>query len=143
MNRLAVVGSSVGGGVAHSTASRIPWQKRNQSSFSYKQKGGNFFANPFGIKQTVKKLQGKPKNNYTVSKRSKKQKGAGWFDSVSQGMFGIKQTRGRRKPKPAVIHSAARKQKGGLLGLGRLERWQKGRSKRQQNADAAWMRKNL
>jgi hypothetical protein len=46
------------------------------------------------------------------------QRGAGWFDNVSQGMFGIKRTRGKKKREPAVIHSSARSypQKGGFYG---------------------------
>ena len=148
MNRLTVVRSSVGvgGGVAHSKAGKIPWQKRIQ------QMGGNWFANPFHIKQAVKGLR--EKKTRKQLRAEKKQKGAGWFDSFSQGMFGTKMpTRGRGKRKPAVIHSAgrgksqdnyvAKKQKGGLLWLEDMEKWQKGRSKKQQNTDAAWMRKNL
>ena len=126
MNRLTVVRSSAGGGVAHSTASKIPWQKRNGAVI---QSGGSTWKY---FKRTGDMLTG----------RRKPQKG-GFWKSLERSMFGIKRTRGRRKPKPAVIHSAARKQKGGLLGLGRLERWQKGRSKEQRKKDAAWARKNL
>jgi hypothetical protein len=78
----------------------------------------------FGIKQTRrKKLTEKQRQKKLQEYRDyqkilhppRKQKGGGWFDGLSQGMFGIKQTRGKKKRKPAVIHSAATSypQKGG------------------------------
>ena len=42
-----------------------------------------------------------------IQSGSYKQKGGGWFDSMSEGMFGFKQTRGKKRKKPAA------KQKGG------------------------------
>jgi hypothetical protein len=90
-------------------------------------------------------------------------------------MFGVKQTRGKKKRKPAIIHSAARsypqkggggkyggfkgffenpfhvreklgkgkKQKGGILGLGKLEKWYGGKSKKEREEIDAWTAKNL
>jgi hypothetical protein len=89
MNRVQVVGAN-DGGVAYSRASVIPWKKRIDEGF-YKQRGGSWFD---GIKQTRGRFH--------------KQKGGSWFDGLSQGMFGIKQTRGKKKREPAVIHSAGR-----------------------------------
>jgi hypothetical protein len=105
-------------------------------------------------------------STYAVKRKKpvRKQKGAGWFDGLSQGMFGIKQTRGKKKRKPAVIHSATRsypqkggrlgasgpffkkmfskKQTGGILGLG-ISKWYGGKSKKQQRETDAWTAKNL
>ena len=149
----------------------------------------------FGIKQTRrKKLTEKQRqkklqkgggwfDGSVLTKKNKKffrkkQKGGGWFDGLSQGMFGVKQTRGKKKRKPAIIHSAARsypqkggggkyggfkgffenpfhvreklgvgnkgkKQKGGVLGLGKLEKWYGGKSKKEQEEIDAWTAKNL
>ena len=55
MNRLAVVGSSVGGGVAHSTASRIPWQKRIVGSAIQSGGGGGMLR--YGLKKKMLKNQ--------------------------------------------------------------------------------------
>jgi hypothetical protein len=91
-------------------------------------------------------------------------------------MFGIEQKRGKKKRKPAIIHSAGRasypqkggsgkfgmkgffenpfhvkeriknggkKQKGGMLGLGKLDKWYGGKSKKEQGEIDAWVAKNL
>ena len=163
MNRVAMVGSRSQGGVAHSAASRIPWQKRIEGPASgmlryglKNQKGGflkSLERSMFGVRRTKGKAKRPP------------QRGAGWFDGVAQGMFGVKQTRGKKKRKPAVIHSSARsypqkggrlsagmpffkkrfsrKQKGGLLGIGKLEKWYGGKSKKEQMEIDAWTAKNL
>jgi hypothetical protein len=120
------------------------------------QKGGflkSLERSMFGVRRTKGKAKRPP------------QRGAGWFDGVAQGMFGVKQTRGKKKRKPAVIHSSARsypqkggrlsagmpffkkrfsrKQKGGLLGIGKLEKWYGGKSKKEQMEIDAWTAKNL
>jgi hypothetical protein len=203
MNRVAMVGSRAQGGVAHSAASRIPWQKRIAGTAI--QSGGGFDFGPGGIwgapkqrgggrgvkkkmlknqrggwwsKETGEKLGFRQKGGFlkslersmfgvrrTKGKAKRPQRGAGWFDGVSQGMFGIKQTRGKKKREPAVIHSSARsypqkggrlgaggpffkkmfsrKQKGGLLGIGKLEKWYGGKSKKEQMEIDAWTAKNL
>ena len=158
MNRVQVVGAN-GAGVAYSRGSVIPWKKRIDEGF-YKQKGGGFDMGPGGIFGTPK------------------QRGGGWFDGLSQGMFGVKQTRGKKKRKPAIIHISAtsypqkggggkyggfkgffenpfhvreklgvgnkgKKQKGGVLGLGKLEKWYGGKSKKEQEEIDAWTAKNL
>ena len=92
MNRVQVVGAN-GGGVAYSRGSVIPWKKRIDEGF-YKQKGGGFDMGPGGIFGTPK------------------QRGGGWFDGLSQGMFGVKQTRGKKKRPP--LGAGKRKQKGGF-----------------------------
>jgi hypothetical protein len=204
MNRVHVEGAN-DGGVAYSKARVIPWKKRIDEGF-YKQRGGGF--NPsekrwrrndmtgnqrggswfdglsqgmFGIKQTrgrkTRQNYAVKQQNYAVKRKKpvRKQKGGSWFDGLSQGMFGIKQTRGKKKREPAVIHSAKRsypqkggrygfkgffenpfgvkeklgggkkgkKQKGGVLGLGKFEKWYGGKSKKQQGEIDAWAAKNL
>jgi hypothetical protein len=42
-----------------------------------------------------------------------KQRGGSWFDGLSQGMFGIKQTRGTRQNYAVKQKKPVRKQKGG------------------------------
>ena len=187
---MQVVGAN-GGGVAYSKASVIPWKKRIDEGF-YKQRGGSWFdglsQGMFGIKQTRRKKLTKKLGRRKPQKggfsrviarlergRKRPQKGGGWFDGLSQSMFGIKQTKGKKKRKPAVIHSAGRsypqkggrygfkgffenpfgvkeklgvgkkgkKQKGGVLGLGKLEKWYGGKSKKQQGEIDAWAAKNL
>jgi hypothetical protein len=190
MNRVAMVGSRAQGGVAHSAASRIPWQKRIEGTAI--QSGGGSGMLRYGLKkkmlknqrggwwskETGEKLGFRQKGGFlkslersmfgvrrTKGKAKRPQRGAGWFDGVSQGMFGIKQTRGKKKREPAVIHSSARsypqkggrlgaggpffkkmfsrKQKGGLLGIGKLEKWYGGKSKKEQMEIDAWTAKNL
>jgi hypothetical protein len=134
-----MVGSRAQGGVAHSAASRIPWQKRIAGTAI--QSGGGFDFGPGGIwgapkqrgggRGLKKKMLKNQKGGFLKSlersmfgvRRTKgkakrpPQRGAGWFDGVAQGMFGIKQTRGKKKREPAVIHSSARSypQKGGVI----------------------------
>ena len=74
---MQVVGAN-GGGVAYSKASVIPWKKRIDEGF-YKQKGGGFDMSPGGWFGTMGR-----------------QRGGSWFDGLSQGMFGIKQTRRKK-----------------------------------------------
>jgi hypothetical protein len=92
MNRVQVVGAN-GGGVAYSKASVIPWKKRIDEGF-YKQKGGGFDMSPGGWFGTM----GRQKGGFARLERGrrKKQKGGSWFDGLSQGMFGIKQTRRKK-----------------------------------------------
>ena len=209
MNRVQVVGAN-GGGVAYSKASVIPWKKRIDEGF-YKQKGGAVFFDGlsqgmFGIKQTrrkkltekqrQKKLQEyrdyqkilhpprKQKGGFSrvIARlergRKRSQKGGGWFGDKK--FFRKKQKGGGwfDGRKPAVIHSAAtsypqkggggkyggfkgffenpfhvreklgvgnkgKKQKGGVLGLGKFEKWYGGKSKKQQGEIDAWAAKNL
>jgi hypothetical protein len=88
MNRVQVVGGGHGG-VAYSKARVIPWKKRIEAE-TYKQRGGGFDFGPGGWFDTVGN-----------------QRGGGWFDGLSRSMFGIEQTRGKKRKKPV------RKQKGG------------------------------
>jgi hypothetical protein len=175
MNRVAVVGAR-SGGVAYSKERVIPWQKR----VAYKQKGGGFDMSPGGWFATKGRRQkggggtgyyGKRLGDMMTGRRKpqkggfsrviarmergrkRPQKGGGFFDDLGESMFGVKKRKGKRKRKPAVIHSAgrksysqkgvAKKQQGGLFGLGRLKKWQQGRSKEQRKKDDAWAKKNL
>jgi hypothetical protein len=228
MNRVQVVGAN-GGGVAYSRGRVIPWKKRIDAGFKQKGGGGDLFDDlsqgMFGIKQTKrKKLTGKQRQkklqeyrdyrknlhpprkqkggwfargftgfsgttrgknleieNRRLQKereRKRKQKGGDLFDDLSKGMFGIEQKRGKKKRKPAIIHISAtsypqkggggkyggfkgffenpfhvreklgvgnkgKKQKGGVLGLGKLEKWYGGKSKKEQEEIDAWTAKNL
>ena len=74
MNRVAVVGSSVGGGVAHSSASRIPWQKRIAGT-AIQSGGGGFDFGPGGIMGIPKQRGGGWREKYGLKKKLKNQKG--------------------------------------------------------------------
>ena len=139
MNRVAMVGSSAQGGVAHSAASRIPWQKRIEGTAI--QSGGDSGMLRYGLKKKMFKNQ---KGGSTwkyfkrtgdmVTGRRKPQKGGrkrpqkgGWWSketgekvgfrqkggflkSLERSMFGVRRTKGKGQ----------RPQKGGFWGA--LER---------------------
>jgi hypothetical protein len=130
-----------------------------------KQKGGSWFD--VERKKPVRKQNG---GTWFERFAGKKQKGGSWFDDLSQGMFGVKRSRRKRKRKPAVIHSEVRsqkgganpfkgffenpfhvreklgrgkKQKGGVLGLRSIEKWYgNNHSKKQQREMDAWFELN-
>jgi hypothetical protein len=157
-----------------------------------KQKGGGWFARGFtGFSGATRGKNLEIENRRLQKEREKKQKGGGgwlqprrgwvkqkgggWFEGLSKGMFGIEQKRGKKKRKPAIIHSAAtarypqkggfygrspkrdvekwhawigrktgrKVQKGGVLGLGKLEKWYGGKSKKERGEIDAWSAKNL
>jgi hypothetical protein len=101
----------------------------------------------FGIKQTRKKnLTEKERENKMQEYRDyqkilhppRKQKGGSWFDGLSQGMFGVKRTKGKKK-RPQVTHN----QKGGVLGLDRFSSYYNGKSKKEQQEMDNWAARNL
>ena len=117
MNRVAVVGGgSVGGGVAHSPASRIPWQKRIAGTAI--QSGGGGWKERYGLeKKMLKNQKGGGSTWYYFKRggdrltgRGKRQKG-GFLKDLERSMFGVRRTKGKKKRKP---------QKGGFWGA--LER---------------------
>jgi hypothetical protein len=127
----------VGGGVAHSNASRIPWQKRIAGTAI--QSGGLIF-NYDGLKKKMKKNQ-RGGSTWKYFKRTgdmftgrrKPQKG-GFWGALERGMFGVKRTKGEKKRKP---------QKGGVLGLDKFSRYYNGKSKKEQQEMDAWAARNL
>jgi hypothetical protein len=168
MNRLAVVGSSVGGGVAHSTASRIPWQKRIVGSAIQSGGGGGMLR--YGLKKKMLKNQRGggtwryfKRTGDMLTGRRKPQRG-GFFRALERGMFGVKRTKGkkttqkgagfgswiernmlgvkrtkRKTKRPQVTHN----QKGGVLGLDKFASYYNSKSKKEQGQMDAWAAKNL
>jgi hypothetical protein len=139
MNRVAVVGSSVGGGVAHSMASRIPWQKRIAGSAI--QSGGGSGMLRYGLKKKMLKNQRGggtwkyfKRTGDMLTGRRKPQKG-GFWGALERGMFGVKRTKGEKKRK--------RPQKGGVLGLHKFESYYSSKSKKDQQQMDAWAARNL
>ena len=130
MNRLAVVRSSVGGGVAHSTASKIPWQKRNGAVI---QSGGSTFKYGMRLGDMLTGRRKPQKGGFSQSMRKKQQKG-GFWKTMERSMFGIKREKSRTRKV---------KQKGGVLGLDKFQRYYKGKSKKEQGQMDAWAAKNL
>jgi hypothetical protein len=126
MSRVAMVGSSAQGGVAHSTASRIPWQKRIEGTAI--QSGGGSGMLRYGLKKKMLKNQRGGGTCDMGTGRRKPQKGGfsrvfarlergrkgrqkgGFLKSLERSMFGVTRTKGKRK----------RPQKGGFWGA--LER---------------------
>jgi hypothetical protein len=142
-----------------------------------KQKGGWFARGFTGFSGTTrgKNLEIENRRLQKERERKRKQKGGDLFDDLSKGMFGIEQKRGKKKRKPAIIHSAAtarypqkggfygrspkrdvekwhawigrktgrKVQKGGVLGLGKFEKWYGGKSKKERGEIDAWSAKNL
>jgi hypothetical protein len=142
MNRLAVVGSSVGGGVAHSTASRIPWQKRIAGSAI--QSGGGSGMLRYGLKKKMLKNQRGggtwkyfKRTGDMLTGRRKPQKG-GFWRALERGMFGVKRTK-RKTKRPQVTHN----QKGGVLGLDKFSSYYNSKSKKEQRQMDAWAARNL
>ena len=131
MNRVAMVGSSAQGGVAHSAASRIPWQKRIEGTAI--QSGGGSGMLRYGLKKKrLKNQKGGSTLKYGMrmgdmfTGRRKPQKGGWWsketgeklgfrqkggfLKSLERSMFGVRRTKGKGQ----------RPQKGGFWGA--LER---------------------
>jgi hypothetical protein len=113
-----MVGSRTQGGVAHSAASKIPWQKRIQGTAI--QSGGGSGMLRYGLKKKMLKNQrgGFSRVIARMERGKKKPQKGGFLKSLERSMFGVKRTRGKRKREPAVIHSSARSypQKGGFYG---------------------------
>jgi hypothetical protein len=65
--------------------------------------------------------------------RKKKQKG-GFWKTMERSMFGIKREKSRTRKV---------KQKGGVLGLDKFQRYYKGKSKKEQGQMDAWAAKHL
>jgi hypothetical protein len=119
MNRVAMVGSSAQGGVAHSTASRIPWQKRIEGTAI--QSGGGSGMLRYGLKKKMLKNQRGggtwkyfKRTGDMVTGRRKPQKGG--FSRVFASL-----ERGRKKPQKGGWWSKETgeklgfRQKGGFL----------------------------
>jgi hypothetical protein len=158
----------VGGGVAHSTASRIPWQKRIVGTAI--QSGGGSGMLRYGLKKKMLKnqrggstwkyfkrtgdmftgrrkpqkggfLQALERSMFGVRRtkgEKKTQKGAGFGSWMERNMFGVKRTRSKRK-RPQVTHN----QKGGVLGLDKFASYYNGKSKKDQQQMDAWAARNL
>ena len=71
----------------------------------------------------------------TKGKKKREPQKGGFWGSLERQMFGVKRTKGKRKRKP--------KQKGGILGLGKLEQAYSSKSKTEQQQMDAWAAKNL
>ena len=144
MNRVAVVGSRVGGGVAHSRASRIPWQKRTVEGSAIQRGGGGGMLR-YGLKKKMLKNQrggstfkyGMRMGDMFTGRRKKRQRGSGFGSWMERNMFGVKRTK-RKTKRPQRVQKG-----GGNDGPFGLGKYYKSKSKKEQRQMDDWVVKNL
>ena len=121
-----------GGGVGMSPGSWLPTPPRNQ-------RGGSWFdglsKGMFGIERKRGKKR-KPAVIHSAATARYPQKGG-------SGKFGMKGFFQNPFHVRERIKNKGKKQKGGVLGIGKLEKWYGGKSKKEQGEIDAWAAKNL